>query len=47
MSTENPTQIHATGDAAGFSPAPGDKGKPKFEDGSTLSNIRRRLFAIF
>src|ERR1043166_7504262 len=28
MSTENPTQIHATGEATGFIPAPGDKGKP-------------------
>ena len=28
MSTENPTQIHATGEATGFIPAPGGKGKP-------------------
>src|ERR1044072_3918545 len=28
MSAENPTQIHATGEATGFIPAPGDKGKP-------------------
>jgi tRNA-splicing ligase RtcB len=28
MSTDNPTQIHATGEATGFIPAPGDKGKP-------------------
>src|ERR1700722_19000066 len=28
MSETNPTQIHATGDATGFIPAPGDKGKP-------------------
>jgi tRNA-splicing ligase RtcB len=28
MTTTNPTQIHATGDATGFIPAPGDKGKP-------------------
>ncbi len=28
MSAENPTQIHATGEAMGFIPAPGDKGKP-------------------
>ncbi len=28
MSTENPTQIHTTGEATGFIPAPGDKGKP-------------------
>jgi len=28
MSTENSTQIHATGEATGFIPAPGDKGKP-------------------
>jgi len=24
----NPTQIHVTGEATGFIPAPGDKGKP-------------------
>src|SRR2546427_4787334 len=28
MSIENPTQIHASGEAIGFIPAPGDKGKP-------------------
>src|ERR1700743_216048 len=28
MSAENPTQIHATDEAAGFIPAPGDQGKP-------------------
>ena len=28
MSENNPTQIHATGEATGFIPAPGDKGKP-------------------
>lgn len=28
MSTTNPTQIHPTGEATGFIPAPGDKGKP-------------------
>src|SRR5258705_4698753 len=28
MSAENPTQIHATGEATSFIPAPGDKGKP-------------------
>jgi RNA-splicing ligase RtcB len=28
MSTENSTRIHATGEATGFIPAPGDKGKP-------------------
>src|SRR6266536_2475807 len=28
MSATNPTQIHATGEATGFIPAPGDKGKP-------------------
>ena len=28
MSDNNPTQIHATGEATGFIPAPGDKGKP-------------------
>src|SRR6059036_1449941 len=28
MSAQNPTQIHATGEATGFIPAPGDKGKP-------------------
>jgi tRNA-splicing ligase RtcB (3'-phosphate/5'-hydroxy nucleic acid ligase) len=28
MSGTNPTQIHATGEATGFTPAPGDKGKP-------------------
>src|SRR5207237_8935842 len=28
MSIENSTQIHATGEATGFIPAPGDKGKP-------------------
>jgi len=28
MSDANPTQIHATGEATGFIPAPGDKGKP-------------------
>src|SRR5213592_2658943 len=28
MSIENPTRIHATGEATGFIPAPGDKGKP-------------------
>src|ERR1041384_123867 len=28
MSDSNPTQIHATGEATGFIPAPGDKGKP-------------------
>src|SRR6201995_321922 len=28
MNTNNPTQIHATGEAIGFIPAPGDQGKP-------------------
>src|SRR6267154_3870618 len=28
MSDSNPIQIHATGEATGFIPAPGDKGKP-------------------
>ena len=28
MSDTNPTQIHAAGEATGFIPAPGDKGKP-------------------
>src|SRR6266567_4721856 len=28
MSDTNPTQVHATGEATGFIPAPGDKGKP-------------------
>lgn len=28
MSDTHPTQIHATGEATGFIPAPGDKGKP-------------------
>src|SRR2546426_9331943 len=28
MSDRNSTQIHATGEATGFIPAPGDKGKP-------------------
>src|SRR5215813_13545810 len=28
MSATNPTEIHATGEATGFIPAPGDKGKP-------------------
>src|SRR5687767_14288600 len=28
MSAENPIQIHATGEATGFIPAPGDRGKP-------------------
>ena len=28
MNTTNPTQIHPTGEATGFIPAPGDKGKP-------------------
>src|SRR5215471_8550632 len=28
MSAENPTQIHATGEATGFIPAPNDAGKP-------------------
>src|SRR5690349_5600173 len=28
MSETKPTQIHATGEAMGFIPAPGDKGKP-------------------
>ena len=28
MSAENPNQILATGEATGFVPAPGDKGKP-------------------
>src|SRR4030095_13988593 len=28
MSIENPTRIHATGEATGFIPAPGDKRKP-------------------
>src|SRR6266436_10430034 len=28
MSDTNPTQIHATGEATGFIPAPGDKSKP-------------------
>src|SRR5213596_3153303 len=28
MSAQNPTQIHATGEATGFIPAPGGKGKP-------------------
>ncbi|HXT39252.1 MAG TPA: hypothetical protein VN887_04425 [Candidatus Angelobacter sp.] len=28
MTHTNSTQIHATGEATGFIPAPGDKGKP-------------------
>ena len=28
MNSQNPTQIHATGEATGFIPGPGDKGKP-------------------
>src|SRR5262245_66270717 len=28
MRPENPTQIHATGEATGLIPAPGEKGKP-------------------
>ena len=28
MTNTNPTQIHATGEATGFIPAPGDKGRP-------------------
>ena len=28
MSADNPTPIHATGEATDFIPAPGDKGKP-------------------
>ena len=28
MNSQNSTQIHATGEATGFIPAPGDKGKP-------------------
>jgi hypothetical protein len=28
MSNPNPTQIHATGEATGFIPMQGDKGKP-------------------
>jgi hypothetical protein len=28
MSESKPTQIHATGEATGFIPGPGDKGKP-------------------
>ena len=28
MTDTNPTQIHALGEATGFIPAPGDKGKP-------------------
>src|SRR5262245_41172895 len=28
MSNANPTQIHPTGEATGFIPAPGDKGRP-------------------
>src|SRR6187200_1972131 len=28
MNTKDPVQIHATGEATGFIPAPGDKGKP-------------------
>jgi hypothetical protein len=28
MIAENPTQIQVTGEATGFIPAPGDKGKP-------------------
>ena len=28
MTETNPTQIHATGEATGFIPVPGDKGKP-------------------
>ena len=28
MNDTNPTQIHVTGEATGFIPAPGDKGKP-------------------
>src|SRR5205085_8655119 len=28
MNSQKPTQIHATGEATGFIPAPGDKGKP-------------------
>src|SRR5262249_16048251 len=28
MSDTNPTHIHATGEATGFIPTPGDKGKP-------------------
>ena len=34
MSAENPTRIHATGEATGFIPAPGDKGKPIIVDGT-------------
>jgi tRNA-splicing ligase RtcB len=28
MSTDHPTQIHATGEATGFIPAPGDRPSP-------------------
>src|SRR6187200_1006152 len=28
MNTKDPVQIHATGEATGFIPAPGDKGRP-------------------
>src|SRR5213594_1704291 len=34
MTDTNPTQIHATGEATGFIPAPGDKGKPIIVIGS-------------
>ena len=37
MSDTNPTQIHATGEATGFIPAPGDKGKPITVIGTTPS----------
>src|SRR5262245_54023707 len=35
MSNANPTQIHPTGEATGFIPAPGDKGKPITVIGTT------------
>ena len=43
MNSQNPTQIHATGEATGFIPAPGDKGKPITVIGT--NSIRARFDA--
>ena len=40
MSAEKPTQIHARGEATGFIPEPGDKGKPITVIGTKQKNRR-------
>ena len=41
MSAEKPTQIRATGEATGFIPAPGDKGKPIIVESRAAPTIAR------